>query len=137
MDNKYLNTKDPKGTFKVPEDYFANLEHRVLANIDSSITPTPKVVPLYKSRYIWTTAAAAIALLFGITFFFTPGSNTLNKDSIESYLEYNQSFSLNNNIINALDEEDLNDLKDNIEIKQSQIDHYVLSHIDIEYYLNE
>ncbi|MDM1398510.1 hypothetical protein QK342_10265 [Myroides odoratimimus] len=137
MDNKYLNTKDPKDTFKVPEDYFANLESRVLANIDSSITPTPKIVPLYKNRYIWTTAAAAIALLFGIKFFFSPDSNSLNKDSIENYLEYNQSFSLNNDIINALDEEDFNDLKDNIEIKQSQIDHYVLSHIDIEYYLNE
>lgn len=137
MDNKYLNTESNQRTFKVPEDYFANLESRVLANIDSSITPIPKVVPLYKNRYIWTTAAAAIALLFGIKFFFTPNSNTLNKDSIESYLEYNQSFSLNNDIINALDEEDFNDLKDNIEIKQSQIDHYVLSHIDIEYYLNE
>ncbi|MCC9043116.1 hypothetical protein LNQ81_10565 [Myroides sp. M-43] len=137
MHNKYSNNNNPKHVFKIPEDYFANLESRVISAVENT-TPTPKVIPLYKNKFVWMVAVACIALFVGIsTVYKTEKSNRINNENIETYLEYNQSYSLNNEIINSLNEEDLEDLEDNIEIQQSQLDHYLLSHIDIEYYLNE
>lgn len=137
MENKYLNNNDPKKVFKIPEDYFANLENRVLSAIENTPS-TPKIVPLYKKKYVWVAVAASLSLLLGISILFkTENNNRVNNDNLENYLEYNLTYSQNNDIINALDDEDIKELEQNIEIKQSQLDHYVLSHIDIEYYLNE
>lgn len=137
MHNDFLSKNPKKQVFKIPNNYFAQLEDKVLARIEDT-TPTPKITPLYKNKFIWMAAAACISLLIGISFVYkTEKSNQLNNDNIENYLEYNLSYSLNNEIINSLEDKDIKDLEENIEIKQSQIDHYVLSHIDIEYYLNE
>lgn len=137
MENKLLNNKSPKQVFKVPEDYFANLENRVLSAVENT-TPTPKVIPLYKNKFVWMVAVACLALFVGISAVYkTEKNNQINNENIETYLEYNQSYSLNNEIINSLNDEDIKDLEENIEIQQSQLDHYLLSHIDIEYYLNE
>lgn len=137
MENKLLNNKSPKQVFKVPQDYFAHLENRVLSSVENT-TPTPKVIPLYKNKFVWMVAVACLALFVGINAVYkTEKNNQINNENIETYLEYNQSYSLNNEIINSLNEEDIKDLEENIEIQQSQLDHYLLSHIDIEYYLNE
>ncbi|WP_121965454.1 hypothetical protein [Myroides sp. N17-2] len=137
MENKLLNNKSPKQVFKVPEDYFANLENRVLSAVENT-TPTPKVIPLYRNKFVWMVAVACLTLFVGISAVYkTEKNNQINNENIETYLEYNQSYSLNNEIINSLNEEDIKDLEENIEIQQSQLDHYLLSHIDIEYYLNE
>lgn len=137
MENKLLSNNSPKQVFKVPEDYFANLENRVLSAVENT-TPAPKVIPLYRNKFVWMVAVACLALFIGIsTVYKTEKNNQINNENIENYLEYDQSYSLNNDIINSLNEEDIKDLEENIEIQQSQLDHYVLSHIDIEYYLNE
>jgi hypothetical protein len=136
MHNDFLSKNNPKQVFKVPDDYFAQLENKVMASIENT-TPAHKIIPLYKNKYVWMVAAACVSLFIGISFVYKTEKNNQLNNNIENYLEYNLSYSLNNEIINSLDDQDIEELEQNIDIKQSQIDHYVLSHIDIEYYLNE
>ncbi|MEC4117088.1 hypothetical protein [Myroides phaeus] len=133
---KQLQNTDAKKVFKVPEDYFKNLEQRVFDQLENAPKES-KVIPLKRNRFIWVAAASVVALLaLTLTFKFEK-STKIEKESLENYLEYNQSYSLSNDIINALDEDDIQEIENSININQTQIDHYVLSHIDIEYYLNE
>ncbi|KUF40319.1 hypothetical protein HX017_13670 [Myroides marinus] len=136
MHNDFLNKNNPKQVFKVPDDYFAQLEGKVMASIENT-APAPKIIPLYKNKYVWMVAAACVSLFIGISFVYKTEKNNQLNNNIENYLEYNLSYSLNNEIINSLDDKDIEELEQNIDIKPSQLDHYVLSHIDIEYYLNE
>lgn len=133
---KQLQNTDAKKVFKVPEDYFKNLEQRVFDQLENAPIE-PKTIPIKRNKFFWMAAASIVALL-ALTFVYKfENSTKIETESLENYLEYNQSYSLSNDIINALDEEDLQEIENTININQTQIDHYVLTHIDIEYYLTE
>lgn len=133
---KPLQNTDAKKVFKVPEDYFKNLEQRVFDQLENAPIEQ-KIIPLKKNKFLWIAAASIISLL-ALTFVFKiENSSKIENESLENYLVYNQPYSLSNDIINALDEDDIQEIENTININQTQIDHYVLTQIDIEYYLNE
>ncbi len=133
---KQLQNTDAKKVFKVPEDYFMNLEQRVFDKLENAPIE-PKTIPLKRNKFFWIAAASIVALI-AMTFVFKfENSTKIETESLENYLEYNQSYSFSNDIINSLNDDDIQDIENTININQTQIDHYVLTHIDIEYYLNE
>ncbi len=149
-DNK-LNNIDNSG-FKIPDDYFANLEDQVMShikideasgsghkmpedyldNLENSILnkagkePQPKVISLFNKRnliYI-SSVAAAIVLFFSIGIFNTPDPfSELDDELVENY------------ILNEITDADLAELIENQEIDHTQFIDYNLNEDILDSYL--
>ncbi|MDR0229479.1 MAG: hypothetical protein LBI72_10535 [Flavobacteriaceae bacterium] len=132
MDNSILKNSKRSKVFKVPEGYFDDLDSAVLQKINTS-KHAPKTRRLTYTWYF--TAAAVIAILLALPFVFkTEKAATISKDDIESYLEYNATYGVTSDVINSLDTEDFQEIEKTIPIKEKDVDEYVLTHIDLEYY---
>ncbi|MTG97123.1 MULTISPECIES: hypothetical protein [Myroides] len=126
-----------KKLFKTPDNYFESFEGRLMQNIEQKNNSVSKPQKRIK-RYYYSSIAATIALVIGLTFFYTSEKQeTLKDEAISNYIEYNTTLTLSSDFINSFDEQDIQELEQSIELNQKEINDYVLTNIDIEYYLND
>lgn len=133
--NTHNNRKDG---FKIPEGYLESFDSRFFEQVkrrDKQIVLSKKIFQLTPKKTI--AIAASIALLLGLGIFIkaqlTP---SISNEALETYLEYNSSYTLSNEFIQAFDESDIKELEQTIQINQNEVNEYVQTNIDLDYYLN-
>lgn len=134
MEQSNLENRKNKDVFKIPEQYFENFESRLMQRIkeETPQSKTRKPNPIY--MYF---AAASLILGFGISFLFNNSStNTISNADLESYLEYNITYSVKSDILNELREDDFSDLEKDFKLNDKDLNEYLLSQTDVEYFLN-
>lgn len=134
MEQSNLENRKNKDVFKIPEQYFENFESRLMQRIkeETPQSKTRKLNPIY--MYF---AAASLILGFGISFLFNNSStNTISNADLESYLEYNITYSVKSDILNELREDDFSDLEKDFKLNDKDLNEYLLSQTDVEYFLN-
>jgi len=128
-----------KDGFKIPEGYFETFESRLFDRLNTEVKQPKKntrILRLPTTRR-YGSIAAAIALLLGVGLFVKQSiSSTISTEALESYLEYNQVYTLSNDYIQSFDEKDIKELEQSIDVSQKAINDYVQTNIDLDYYLN-
>lgn len=134
--NPQHNRKDG---FNVPEGYFDTIEQRLFERLDGNVQLHQKDTRIRQFRplKILVTLAAAVALLVGIGLLVKQQStSTLSHETLENYFEYNSPYTLSNEFIQAFDEKDLQEMEQAIQVNQKELNEYVQTNIDLDYYLN-
>lgn len=134
MKQSNLEDRKNKEVFKIPEQYFENFESRLMQRINEepSQSKTRKLNPIY--IYF---AAASLVIGLCIPYLFNSSSTSaISNEDLESYLEYNITYSVKSDILNELNEEDLSDLEKDFKLNDKDLNEYLLSQTDVEYYLN-
>lgn len=123
-----------KSGFKVPENYFDELESKITAQL---AIEEPKVIRLNPNRKYWFSAVAAIIILaVSIPLYQNWKMNTapLDDESIEQYLSYHPTI-YTEDIISHLDESDLISLQKQQSLETETIEKYLLENETFEQYL--
>lgn len=123
-----------KSGFKVPENYFDELESKILSQLE---TEEPKVIQLKSYRKYWFSAVAAVIILaVSIPLYqsWKIDSTPLDNESIEQYLSYHPNV-YTEDIISHLDEADLILLQKEQSLESETIEKYLLENEMIEQYL--
>lgn len=123
-----------KPGFKVPENYFDELESKILIQIE---TEEPKVIQFKSYQKYWITAVAAVVILaVSIPFYQNWKINTtpLDNESIEQYLSYHPNV-YTEDIVSHLDEVDLISLQNEQSLESETIEKYLLENEMIEQYI--
>jgi len=119
-----------KTGFKTPDGYFEGLADKVMQQLPE---PQARVIPLYRRKPVWLSAAAAFIIMLGFGIFFrsmlfTTQTVQPDAEAIENYLVYQQgisSYQLSQN----LDQQDIAELNATIDVSH-------ISAEDIEDYLS-
>lgn len=119
--------------FKTPKDYFETLEDRIIEK--TPIERTPKVISLFTKRnlvYI-SGVAAAVLLLFNISLFNnTPTWASLDTEMVEDYM-INGDLLDSYEIASLLTTEELNDANFiETNFNENNIETYLINHLDVE-----
>lgn len=128
-----------KDGFNVPEGYFDTVEQRLFERLDGNVQLHQKDTRIrqFKPMKMLVTLAAAVALLVGIGLLVKQQStSTLSHETLENYFEYNSPYTLSNEFIQAFDEKDLQEMEQAIQVNQKELNEYVQTNIDLDYYLN-
>ena len=137
MKNIDLNTTKIKSGFKAPDDYFEKFEARILDKIPVQET---KVVSLFHRKQLWISSIASVLLLaIAILSYFNSIQTTtvLDSSNIENYLSYQSNFT-NFDIIENLDSNDIKELENSLTVNSDEdVEAYLLSTQNLDYYLNE
>lgn len=123
-----------KSGFKVPENYFDEIESKILSQLE---TEEPKVIQLISYRKYWFSAVAAVIILaVSIPLYqnWKIDSTPLDNESIEQYLSYHPNV-YTEDIISHLDEADLISLQKEQSLESETIEKYLLENEMIEQYL--
>lgn len=134
--NPQHNRKDG---FNVPEGYFDTVEQRLFERLDGNVQLHQKDTRIrqFRPMKMLVTLAAAVALLVGIGLLVKQQStSTLSHETLENYFEYNSPYTLSNEFIQAFDEKDLQEMEQAIQVNQKELNEYVQTNIDLDYYLN-
>jgi hypothetical protein len=111
--------------FTTPDGYFENFTERLMQQLPR---PEVKVVPLYKRKPVWLSAAAAFMIMLTLGVFFTTATGTTTKQpdqaAIENYLVYQTNLS-SYDLIQHLDDEDIKQLEQQIVINDDAIEDYL------------
>ena len=79
-----------KPGFTVPDGYFEGFADRLSRQFP--VAPEPVVVPLYRRRPVWLSAAAVFVIMLGLGIFFrnmvVPQTVQPDAEAIENYLVY-------------------------------------------------
>ncbi|MGG5507883.1 MULTISPECIES: hypothetical protein [unclassified Myroides] len=137
MNHKAQNNR--KDGFQIPEGYLNSFDERLFERLNGTQIQAPQS----KGIFVLTpkkmmAIAATIVLFLGLGVFIkTQLTASLSEEALENYLEYNpSSYTLSNEFIQAFDESDIKELEQGIQINQKEINEYVQTNIDLEYYLN-
>lgn len=134
MEQSNLEDRKNKEVFKIPEQYFENFESRLIQRINEE-APQSKIRKL-NPIYIYF-AAASIVIGLCISFLFNSNpTNAISNEDLESYLEYNITYGVKSDILNELNAEDFSDLEKDFKLNDKDLNEYLLSQTDVEYYLN-
>jgi hypothetical protein len=123
-----------KSGFKVPENYFEELDSRISAQL---AIEKSKVIQLNPNRKYWFSAIVAVVVLaVSIPLYqnWKVNSITLDDESIEQYLSYHPTI-YTEDIISHLDESDLISLQKQQSLETETIEKYLLENKTIEQYL--
>lgn len=132
-----LKEKNPTTGFEVPKDYFESLEDRLMQRV--SETSEPRVMPLFRKKYLPYAVgiAASILLLFNLSIF----DHQTTWDDIDSKTAEN--YVINENlgsyeIASLLDLEDIDETNFiDLNIKEEHIETYLENNAEIETLLIE
>lgn len=120
--------------FKTPDNYFDTLSSRVLQQLPKE---EPKVISIFQKRKIWM-YAATILLLFGLSIplyrNYERNSNEIESATIENYITY-QSSVTGSDIVNLLDENDIKEMKIDLDIEDSAIENELILNKNLEQFL--
>lgn len=131
--NAHDNRKDG---FKLPKGYLESFDQRLFERIKEKENQKPSRIISFTPRY-FIAIAATLTLLVGLGLFIkTQLTSSISNEALETYLEYNPSYTLSNEFIQAFDEGDIKELEQAIQINQHEINEYVQTNIDLDYYLN-
>ncbi|KAF2518577.1 hypothetical protein E0W68_07405 [Flavobacterium salilacus subsp. salilacus] len=121
--------------FKAPDDYFSTLTDIVLQKLPQQET---KVIPLYRKKPVWLSAAAIFMILIGGSLFFKLNTTTAQPDStaIENYLVYQSSIS-EYDLYQKLDADDIAELEQSIGVSNEAIEDYISTQNNYDIYLTE
>lgn len=111
--------------FTTPDGYFEDFTERLMQQLPE---PEVKVVPLYKRKPVWLSAAAAFIIMLTLGIFFTTATGTAttqpDQAAIENYLVYQTNLN-SYDLIQHLDQEDINELEQQIVISDDAIEDYL------------
>ncbi len=138
MERDPFNNNKP---FKMPsEQYFEDFQKRISLKLDLEKQVTsPKIVKLKnKRKYFFMAIAASLLLILGVQIIYTlQGENTFSNDDLQEYLQYNTHIGVSSEFFNSFDQEDILDLERSIQINSGELNDYVLTNLQLEYYLND
>ena len=107
--------------FKTPDGYFENFAQQLIEKLPQEES---KVIPLFQKYKVLTLiAAATIALIVTVPIFNSSSTITKEIDSatLESYLSYQTNIS-QYDLINALNEDDIKNIKKNVAIEETTME---------------
>lgn len=123
--NDFRLDKEPKITagFKVPDAYFDSFTERLMQQLPQQEV---RVIPLYKRKPVWLSAAASFIIMFMLGIFFTTNTATPQPDDaeIESYLTYHAGMS-SYDLMQHLDTQDIAELEQSIPVSDEAIEEYL------------
>lgn len=128
-----------KDGFKTPEGYFDTLDTRLfdrLAQREEPLKPRAKVFRFTAIKQYTTIAAAATLLLSLGIVLKVKTTSAISTEALEQYLEYDPAYTWSNDLIQSFDESDIKELEHQINVNQKEINDYVQTNIDLDYYLN-
>lgn len=137
MEKEYNLPESPKkDVFKVPDGYFENFNERLFYVLDTE--SIQKRVSRIRRLSTWTSIAASLLLVVGITLFFNSKNqyDALNTETLENYLQTQSAF-ISTNMEAYLEEQDLLEMEQNSSLDKNELGEYLLTSTDIEYYINE
>lgn len=116
-----------KSGFITPHNYFEDFTERIMQQLPK---PDVKVVPLYRRKPVWFSAAAGFVLMASLGIFYTSTQQTINDqslpddDAVENYLMYQVNVN-SYDLMQNLDQQDLDELEQNIAISDDAIEEYL------------
>lgn len=133
---KLDNEPKIKSGFKAPDEYFSTLTDTVLEQLPQQ---KPKVVPLYRKRPVWLSAAAVFIMFIAIGLLLQKNTTTAEPDvaSIENYLVYQYN---EYDLYQSLDATDIQELEQNIttnNVSSEAIEDYITEQNNYDIYLIE
>lgn len=112
--------------FKAPDGYFNDFTERLMAQLPQQ--PNVKILPLYKRKPVWLSAAAVFLVTLGGGWFFmlnTPGTAQPDAADIENYLVYSTNVSTYD-LTQQLDDQDIKQLEASLAISDKAIEDYLI-----------
>ena len=142
MDMKPFELKNKnkiKPGFKVPENYFEQLEAKMMEQIQ--VKNETKIVSIFYRKQLWMSAIAAVFLLaIAIPVYFNMANkNNLDATTIEMYLSQQQGINITE-LSKHLTDEDIVELEQNLSLSEKNSDateEYLLETENLDYYINE
>jgi len=109
--------------FTTPDDYFESFTNRLMQQLPKQEV---KVVPLYKRKPVWFSAAAGFIIMVTLSVFYTTGTATSQPDdaAIENYLVYQANVN-SYDLMQNLDQQDIDELEESIVINDDAIKDYL------------
>ncbi|MHC5352938.1 hypothetical protein ACYSNX_01885 [Myroides sp. LJL115] len=136
MEKDPFNNNQP---FKMPsQEYFDDFSKRLLNKIEQDQNvQKPAIVKLKtKRKYYYMGIAASIMLVLALQIIQLNNSkNAFSNDELQDYIQYDTHLGLSTEFINSFDQEDILELEKNIRINNQELNDYVLTNLDLEYYL--
>jgi len=114
--------------FKAPEGYFENFAQQMMQKLPQEET---KVISIFQKRKVLAMiAAAVIAVILIVPIFNSQPTIAKEIDSatLENYLSYQTNIN-QYDLINALDEEDIITIKNNVAIEENTLEHNTIEDI--------
>jgi len=115
-----------KPGFTTPDGYFESFSERLMQQLPKAEV---KVVPLYKRKPVWLSAAAGFVVMATLGIFYTNtqqnATPALPDDSaIENYLMYQVNVN-SYDLMQNLDQQDIDELEQSIAISDDAIEEYL------------
>lgn len=126
-DFRFDNEPRIKSGYKAPDAYFERFADRLTKQLPER--EEPKVIPLYKKKPVWLSAAASFAILLATGIFLTTNTGTPQEaqpdnSAIENYLVYQANIN-SYDLMQHLDTEDLAELEESIPVSDEAIEEYL------------
>jgi len=130
-----LDEQKIESGFKVPDGYFEKLTSDINAKL---ATNEPKVVSIFsRKKVIYYALAAVLVLALSIPLFNYYNSTTsLTQEEVEDYIAL-QSGITEDDLVNALDKEDIEKLKIDLKIEDKVLEETLVNELNIEEYITD
>lgn len=130
-----LDEQKIESGFKVPDGYFEKLTSDINAKL---ATNEPKVVSIFsRKKVIYYAVAAVLVLALSIPLFNYYNSTTsLTQEEVEDYIAL-QSGITEDDLVNALDKEDIEELKIDLKIEDKVLEETLVNELNIEEYITD
>ncbi|WP_410879437.1 hypothetical protein [Myroides sp. DW712] len=126
-----------KDGFKIPEGYFETLDTRLFERLDKQNKQSRGTIFRLSQAKGYLTLAAAVVLLLGVGLVIRSQSTpAISTEALELHLAYDPAYTWSSELIQSFDENDIKDLEYQINVNQKEINDYVQTNIDLDYYLN-
>lgn len=130
------NNASNHNPFKTPENYFSEFDQRLMQRIEQhSISIEPKV-KARRSLFFYYGVAASIAIIVALSWSIHLNNNSITTADLQNYIQYETSLTLSDDFLDSFDQQDLIELETSLPLDQKQVNEYVLTDLDIDYYLN-
>jgi hypothetical protein len=133
---KLNTTPKIESGFKTPEDFFEKFSVNLTEQLPKN---EPKTISLFqrkKAIIMMVAAVFVLALLIPSVIKNASRSNELDTITLENYLSYESNIN-QYDLINALDEQDIKNIDQDIELKDQTIEDILISNNNIEHYIIE
>ena len=130
-----LDEQKIESGFKVPDGYFEKLTSDINTKL---ATNEPKVVSIFsRKKVIYFAVAAVLVLALSIPLFNYYNSTTsLTQEEVEDYIAL-QSGITEDDLVNALDKEDIEELKIDLKIEDKVLEETLVNELNIEEYITD
>lgn len=136
MTNNYPHHTRKDG-FKTPEGYFETLDTRLFERLAKQKRQSRGTIFRLSKTKRYLSLAAAIVLLLGVGLLLrSQSTSAISTEALELYLAYDPAYTWSSELIQSFDENDIKDLEHQINVNQKEINDYVQTSIDLDYYLN-